>query len=50
MAFMNFVAYAVLNISLNLVSMQNLWNVNNYWHKQNLRIVQRDLIFNLNVV
>ena len=50
MVLMDFVAFAVLNISLNLVSMQNLLNANNYWHKQNLRIVQRDLIFILNVV
>ena len=32
----NFVAFVVFKILLNLVSMQNLLNANNCWHKQNL--------------
>ena len=37
MVLMNFVAFVVFKILLNLVSMQNLLNANNCWHKQNLQ-------------
>ena len=36
MVLMNFVAFVIFKILLNLVSMQNLLNANNCWHKQNL--------------
>ena len=36
MVLINFVAFIVFKILLNLVSMQNLLNGNNCWHKQNL--------------
>ena len=50
MVLINFVAFVVFKILLNLVSMQNLLNANNCWHKQNLETVQRDLIFFFDVL
>ena len=37
MVLMNFVAFLVFKIFLNLVSVQNILNANNCWHKYNLQ-------------
>ena len=36
MVLMNFLAFVIFKMLLNLISMQNLLNANNCWHKQNL--------------
>ena len=50
MVLVNFVAFLLLKILYNLVSMKYLLNANNRWHKLNLENVQRDFVFIFDVL
>ena len=46
----NFVAFLVLKILYNLVSMENFSNANSCWHRQKVKNVQNDFTFIFNIL